>query len=191
MKKILYLWMALIAVGNAQAGNVSLAVSDSIEYPSYYLGEADLGYRQTIVNFVEAVRTAYEKKDLSILEQAVSEDAMLLTQTGKDEFKKGKQAQMQYFENHKRIFFYRDKPIKVELKDVIISRHPFHPNFYGANFLLKCANDSYEDNVYFFQLWDFTNESQPLIHIQALQPAMLNGEPLAADKILGIHSFEF
>ena len=163
----------------------------------------DLRLRQTILDYVEHFRTAYNQKDLTFLEQVFSEDALIIT--GKvikvqpsdvnafatEKITYNVHNKRQYIERLKRIFSIT-KYIKVDFSEIKISRHPTNKNFYGVLVRQGYESSIYSDDGYVFLLWDFSDEFHPQIHVRTWQPYWMNDEKTRAipeSEIMTINSF--
>lgn len=166
----------------------------------------DLRFRQTILDYVEHFRMAYEQKDLDFLEQVFSEDVLIITgkviRTRKSDsifldqedvsIKYNTYGKSDYLRRLKEIF-NTAKYIKVKFTDVKVSRHPTKKGFYGV--LVKQGYDSgyYSDEGYVFMLWDFTDENKPQIHVRTWQPYWIDDTKsvkLPEDRIINLVDFE-
>lgn len=135
--------------------------------------------RRTILNYCEHFRMAYDTKDLDFLRQIFSEDALIIVG---NTVKSGKgrvsgNAKVRYTVHSRRSYlerlseiFTKNKKIKVDFSDFHILRHPTMEGIYGVSLRQKYASDIYSDEGQVFLLWDFRNESMPLIHVRTWQP---------------------
>lgn len=65
-------------------------------------------------------------------------------------------------------------------------RHPTMDGIYGVSLRQQYKSDRYADDGYLFLLWDFRNESMPLIHVRTWQPA----ETISDDnEVMNIRDF--
>lgn len=166
------------------------------------LPEEDAGNRKMILNYVEHLRTSYTTKDIDFLTQLFSENALIIVgkvirnapqvdgqflPREKVEYNiKSKQA---YLERLKTLF-RMNKRIDVQFSDFKIMRHPTRKGLYGVSLRQKYSSDLYSDDGYLFLLWDFRDETMPLIHIRTWQPAMLDDRtPLPERDIFSINHF--
>lgn len=166
------------------------------------LPEDDAESRRMILNYVEHLRTSYTTKDIDFLNQLFSEEALIivgkvirkapgiegqyLSQEQVEYNVKSKQA---YLERLK-ILFKRNKEINLTFSDFKIMRHPTQKGIYGVTLRQKYTSDLYSDDGYLFLLWDFRDETTPLIHVRTWQPSMLDDQtPLPEKDIFDIRNF--
>lgn len=139
----------------------------------------DLRRRSLVVDFVEQFRTAYNRKDMAFLTDIFSEDALIIT--GKvitripNETVKGPKVEYtvsnkkQYLERLSRVFASNSR-INVVFEDVKVNTHKSNPNIFGVKLIQHWNSGSYSDKGYLFLMWDFSDESQPKIHVRTWQP---------------------
>ena len=146
--------------------------------------------RRSILNYCEHFRMAYDTKDIDFLRQVFSEDALIIVGRvvktskspsagveGNGKVRYTVQSRRTYLDRLAAIF-NANKKIKVGFSDFHIMRHPTKEGIYGVTLLQKYESDLYSDEGYIFLLWDFRNESMPLIHVRTWQPlkALRDGE---------------
>jgi hypothetical protein len=139
----------------------------------------DLRERTMVVEFVEQFRTAYNRKDLSFLQDIYSDDALIIT--GKVE--RGgpgleakdnsmityiSQTKKEYLKRLEKVFQNNDR-INVVFEDVRINKHR-SKKYYGVKLVQYWNSGSYSDTGYLFLLWDFTNEGEPKVLVRTWQP---------------------
>ncbi len=147
------------------------------------LEESDADRRTIILNYCEHFRTAYTTRDIDFLRQVFSEKALIIVGTVVRTSSKSAKKLMdnervqynirtkkEYLEKLQRVFD-SNKSIDVQFDDFRIMRHPTNPHIYGVNLLQKYAADSYSDEGRLFLLWDFSDETMPVIHVRTWQPA--------------------
>ena len=159
----------------------------------------DLRRRQLILDYVEQFRTSYNTKDIKFLQQVFSDDALIITgkviSQKKDNMKLPdkivykKQTKQEYLTNLRRVFA-NNSYIKVTFDDIKVMRHPVNPNFYGVTLHQGYTSSRYHDDGYLFLLWDFTDESQPQIHVRTWQPDQINGGRIPEDEIFSLDDFD-
>lgn len=82
--------------------------------------------------------------------------------------------------------FAASKNISVKFSDFRIMRHPTMDGIYGVSLRQQYKSDRYADDGYLFLLWDFRNESMPLIHVRTWQPT----ETISDDnEVMNIRDF--
>lgn len=160
-------------------------------------GELDEARRQIVNKFLEQVRTAYNRKDLSYLKQVYSDDALIITgrelkkkvTSKKDEqgmhlnvssqveyTKKGK---AEYLAGLQRLFS-NNAYINVDFENVEIRPHPnpeFRDNVYCVSLEQDWTSQSakanpsskYHDEGYLFLMIDFHDQDRPEIEIRVWQ----------------------
>lgn len=166
------------------------------------LPETDAENRRTILNYVEHLRTSYTTKDINFLEQLFSEEALIIVgkvihSAPKIEGQYLSQKQVQYNVKSKRTYldrlkmlFKRNKEIKLKFSDFKIMRHPTQEGLYGVTLRQSYSSDLYSDDGYLFLLWDFRDETSPLIHVRTWQPSMLDDQTQLPEKdIFNIRNF--
>jgi hypothetical protein len=164
---------------------------------------SDLRRRQIILDFVEQFRTAYNTKDINFLNQVFSDDALIIT--GRMVYPKKERSDIN-FSNPKVIYRKQDKKtyltslknvfksnklIRVTFDDIKVTLHPVDANWYGVTLHQGYTSDRYHDDGWLFLLWDFSDESHPVIHVRTWQPdmaTMTNGK-FDEDKIFSLDDF--
>lgn len=165
----------------------------------------DMERRLEILDYVERFRTSYNQKDIQFLNQAFSDDALIITgkvitsskktdglSVSLPQVKYTKQNKEQYLTNLKRMF-NTVKYINVEFEDVQIKRHGINPNIYGVRVIQNWNASNYSDEGYVFMVWDFTNPDSPQIHVRTWQPMYLDKgktHPLPEEEIFDLNSIE-
>ena len=166
----------------------------------------DLRQRQTILNFVENFRTAYNRKDIDLIAKVYSDDALIITgkvirQTksvenvmkgygvSKDKIEYQVQTKKEYI-NKLRSIFANNPKINVKFDDIEVVRHPKYPDIYGVKLLQGWNTTNYSDVGFLFLMIDFRDGVNMQIHVRTWQPDKLNGEPLSEDEIFKLGDFE-
>lgn len=150
----------------------------------------DLAQRQIVVDFVENFRTAYNRKDIKMLQQVFSDKALIITghvvkaKTTKDDrgtksildhVEYRTQTKQQYLANLSKVF-KANKFIDVKFDSLEISQHPKYEDIYGVNLIQHWnskrynSSDGYNDVGYLFLMIDFTDENEPCIQVRVWQP---------------------
>lgn len=160
----------------------------------------DLRRRSLVIDFVEQFRTAYNRKDMSFLENVFSDDALIITGkvVKRVAYDKGKttpdqQADVVLTSQTKKEYltklagvFKRTARINVVFEDVKVAKQHNNDNIYGVKLIQHWNADTYSDKGYLFLLWDFKDEAQPQIHVRAWQPF----EETPEEKVLGLGNFK-
>ena len=119
--------------------------------------------RRVILDYCEHFRTAYTTKDIDFLRQVFSEQALIIV---------GNMIKAAP-DNHdgvvagKRVEYY----LRMKFSDFRILRHPTLDGIYGVRLRQRYTSDRYSDDGWLFLLWDFRDETMPLIHVRTWQPA--------------------
>ena len=163
------------------------------------LEEKDADNRRMILNYCEHLRTSYTTKDIDFLRQVFSDQALIIVGhvvktadnnsaagiEGDEKVTFSLKTKKEYLERLEMVFA-ANKKIDVKFTDFRIMRHPTMEGIYGVSMEQEYTSDRYSDDGYLFILWDFRNESMPLIHVRTWQPAAsVNGEK----EIIGIRDF--
>lgn len=158
----------------------------------------DAQRRRVILNYCEHFRMAYTTKDIDFLRQVFSEQALIIvgnvvkTKAG-SEGKFMPASRVEYNIRTKKEYISRlskafaaSKNISVKFSDFRIMRHPTMDGIYGVSLRQQYKSDRYADDGYLFLLWDFRNESMPLIHVRTWQPT----ETISDDnEVMNIRDF--
>lgn len=144
----------------------------------------DFRRRQMILDFLENFRTAYNRKDLDMLEMTFSENALIIVGRVIEETDRGfdgmsalgqkkveliRYNKQQYMENLRRVFA-RNAFIAVNFDEIEIVKHGLREEIYGVNLKQRWRSSTYGDEGYLFLMIDFEDEDFPLIHVRAWQP---------------------
>lgn len=140
--------------------------------------------RQVVLDFLENFRTAYNRKDLEMLQKTFSDNALIIVgRVLQDKPEKNqllnslgakrvelirynKQQYMTQLANS----FKRNQFIDVRFSEIEMVKHPGHANIYGINLRQVWHSSTYGDEGYLFLMIDFEDEAHPLIHVRAWQP---------------------
>ncbi len=178
-----------LTVDFSPSGLIS-GVSISIDLQRYeeIMGqkESDLDYarRQIIVDFVENFRTAYNRKDIDLLNSVFSDKALIIT--GKVVKEKPnsdltrmtlnnnkvvyiKQSKQEYITNLTRVF-KNTKYINVKFDEIEVVQHPKYDDVYGVTLKQYWHTSGYSDEGYLFLMIDFRDADNPLIQVRTWQP---------------------
>lgn len=192
--------------GNLVSFHLSISNNLYMEVLNSNLELTDLRRRQLILDWVEQFRTAYNKKDSVFLEAVYSDDALIITgkvtpQRSKENIKLPpkieykKQTKRQYLNKLKEVF-RRNKTIRVTFDEIEVTMHPVTADVYGVTLHQGYTSDTYHDDGYLFLLWDFQDESRPLIHVRTWQPDSYGKDGktkqrIPKNEIFGIDDFPF
>ena len=168
---------------------------------------SDLRHRQMILDYVEQFRTAYNRKDISFLEQVFSDDALIITgrviqrKRGDHTAILKENTEIIYMEQSKREYLNRlrtyifpsNSYIRVSFSDIKVSRHPSIQGYYGVTLRQGYESSIYSDDGYLFMIWDFRDEEHPQIHVRTWQPYWIDSnKTISIDegKVFGINDFK-
>lgn len=187
--------------GNVESFYLSISMNLYMNVIKSNLQLTDLRRRQLILDYVEQFRTAYNQKDINFLEQVFSDDALIITGrvikkvnrrdniVMKDTIIYKKQTKKQYIDNLKKAFA-KAKYIHITFDEIEVMRHPTNPNFYGVTLHQGYTSSNYHDDGYLFLLWDFTDETKPIIHVRTWQPDQFNGKKISKDDVFSLSDFD-
>ena len=169
---------------NGRISNVSIAI-DMHRYDQLLAERrSDLDYarRQIIIDFVENFRTAYNRKDIKLLNSVFSDKALIITgkvvtekpNSDTDKMLKtnvvySKQTKQEYLEKLTNIFRL-NKYINVKFEDIDIVQHPKYDDIYGVTLRQYWHTNRYSDEGYLFLVVDFRDADKPLIQVRTWQP---------------------
>ncbi|MFK7849291.1 MAG: hypothetical protein AB8G77_28645 [Rhodothermales bacterium] len=144
---------------------------------------ADMRRRKIILDFVEDFRTAYNRKDLALIEQVFSDDALIIigrvVQSLETDHASGPtgSTRVEYFRRKKpeyisqlKSIFENNQSINVRFDGLSIVQHPMHDSIYGVTLLQHWISTNYGDSGYLFLMIDFRDEDEPMIHVRTWQP---------------------
>lgn len=141
--------------------------------------DVDDANRRQILDFVESFRTAYNKKDISFIENVFSDQALIIV--GKVVESTGEESpyekQVEYLQYNKGEYIERlaqvfeaNTWIDVGFEEISIFRHPRHTNMYGVSLTQYYNSEIYSDVGFLFLLIDFREPQEPMIHVRTWQP---------------------
>ena len=119
--------------------------------------------RRVILDYCEHFRTAYTTKDKAAPD---NHDGVV---AGK-RVEYNLRTKGEYLSRLSRAFA-ANREIDVKFSDFRILRHPTLDGIYGVRLRQRYTSDRYSDDGWLFLLWDFRDESMPLIHVRTWQPA--------------------
>ena len=151
-------------------------------------GDLDFARRQIIIDFVEDFRTAYNRKDIKLLNSVYSDKALIIT--GKVISEKPnsdmdrltltnnkviyiKQSKQEYLQKLSKVF-NTIKYINVKFEDLEVVQHPKYDDIYGVTLKQYWHTDRYHDEGYLFLMIDFRDADNPLIQVRTWQPCKDN-----------------
>lgn len=204
-----------IAINFDASGNL-LDIFFTIDYNQYLSiltsennEETDLLRRQIVLDFVENFRTAYNRKDISFLEEVYSDDALIITGRvvkkvankggGAEKTMQGNlsQEEIEYqvktkkeYLNGLRKVFKNNQKINIVFDDLSVSKHPKYDELYGVTLRQGWNTSNYSDIGYVFLMIDFKQQNEPKIMVRTWQPEKLNGRTLQEDEIFSLGNFD-
>lgn len=164
-------------------------------------------HRQVILDFVDNFRTAYNRKDISFLENVFSENALiivgrviqvkdepvgdgqLLTGLGNERVEYIKHSKQEYFARLHSVF-QRNEFIKVEFDGINVYEHAEVSGIYGVELFqywhsYSTRRAGYKDEGYLFLMIDLRNIDEPVIHVRTWQPK----EETPREAIINLSNF--
>ena len=161
------------------------------------LEEGDAANRKMILNYCEHLRMSYNTKDIDFIRQVMSDKALIIvgnvvkktnassTIEGDERVTFSLKTKAEYVTRLEKVFAL-NKKIDVKFSDFRIMRHPTMAGIYGVILRQKYASDRYADDGWLFLLWDFRNQSMPVIHVRTWQP---HQSVASDDELIGINDF--
>jgi len=157
-------------------------------------GVTDLRRRQLVLGFVEDVRTAYNRKDATYLDQVFSNDALIITgkvlkRTGDSPNPVGvdvqyvTQTKAEYLKRLKTVFT-NNTFINIKFDEIEVLKDEESDNIYGVTLRQSWNSSTYSDEGWLFLMIDFRNEDQPQIWVRTWQPL-----EVPRNKVFGLIDF--
>jgi len=146
----------------------------------------DLRRRQAILNFVENFRTAYNRKDIELIDQMYSKDALIITgrvvkqvksadnPLGSYGFSKEKieyqvKTKEEYIKSLRSVFKNNAK-INVVFDNIEVVQHPKYDDIYGVKLKQGWYTTYYHDVGILFLMIDFKDGEKMQVHVRVWQP---------------------
>ena len=142
----------------------------------------DFRHRELIVGFMENFRTAYNRKDIPLLDKVFSNDALIIVGREVQASGRGdspiprrsnveyvKRTKTEYLENLKKVFA-KNEYIEIKFSEINLMRKSANSNIYGVTLRQDWASSTYSDVGWLFLMIDFTNEDRPQIWVRTWQP---------------------
>jgi hypothetical protein len=161
-------------------------------------------YLRQIINYLEQIKTAYNRKDADYIELQFSDKALIITGTRVQEFDGGsnmvrtsdnemiqekfrlnRQTKAEYMGRLRNVIFKNNEFINVDFSGINIYVHPDYEKIYWVQVFQKWSSSTYSDVGYLSFMIDFGNEDQPLIYVRAWQP-----EPFSDGTLIDLNMFE-
>ncbi|MFI3303328.1 MAG: nuclear transport factor 2 family protein [Rikenellaceae bacterium] len=162
----------------------------------------DLRRRQMILNFVENFRTAYNRKDIPLINDMYSDNAIIITgnvyQTKSTEFGGMPQEQVKYFKQTKTEYmtklkkiFAANQYVNIGFEDINVVQHALYDNIYGVTLKQAWRTSNYSDDGWLFLAIHFENDNEMYVDVRTWQPYMLNGEILPQHEKFTLGDLDF
>lgn len=149
----------------------------------------DFARRQQILQFVEIFRTAYNRKDISYLQNIFSDDALIIVGRivepepnlpdmsrmmeasgfSRKKIELVRKSKQEYL-SALTTTFQRNAFVRVEFDSLEIKPHKLYDHVYGVALKQSWHSSTYSDTGYVFLMIDFKDEDHPLIHVRSWQP---------------------
>lgn len=173
-------------LSNGKICNVAIAI-DMHRYDQIMAEKSsDIDYtrRQVIIDFVENFRTAYNRKDIKLLNSVFSDKALIITGRVVSEKPNSdidrltlknnkvvyiKQTKQEYIQKLTRIFKLNNF-VNVKFEDIDVVQHPKYDDIYGVTLKQYWHTSHYSDEGYLFLMIDFRDADKPLIQVRTWQP---------------------
>lgn len=170
-----------------QISNVAIAIDMHRYDVIMKKNESDIDYarKQAVVNFVEDFRTAYNKKDLELIENVFSSNALIITgrvvtRATSQDLAKHKMNnyvdveydvlnKKQYIDKLRRIF-KNNKFINVKFSDVTVVKIPNRDDIYGVFLKQDWSTSRYHDEGLLYLKVDFRDKDFPMIQVRVWKP---------------------
>jgi len=191
--------------GTIDGVSIAIEMNRYEELMAQQSSDMDYARRQIIIDFVENFRTAYNRKDLKLLNSMYSDKALIIT--GKVVMEKPNsdvnkmtlmnnkvvylsQTKQQYLQRLSSVF-NKVKYINVSFSDIEIVQHPKYDDIYGVTLRQVWHTDTYRDEGYLFLMIDFRDEYRPVIQVRTWQPYKDNSGNIVTreDQIFHLGSF--
>jgi hypothetical protein len=157
--------------------------------------------REIIANFLENLRTAYVKKDISYIEKLYSDKALIITgkvlkpgNVSTDQFQKSlTKNQIEYqvltkaeYMTKLRKVFSNISYLRLDFKNVSVERSRKFANFYGIKLQQIWESSGYKDDGLLFLMVQFKDNEDPVIWVRTWQDAKVTPTEEAFD----LHNFK-
>jgi hypothetical protein len=157
--------------------------------------------REIIANFLENLRTAYVKKDISYIEKLYSDKALIITgkvlKTGdvstdqfqksltKDQIKYQILTKTEYMSKLRKVF-NSISYLRLDFKDVSVERSKKHVNFYGIKLRQIWESSGYKDDGLLFLMVQFKDNEDPVIWVRTWQDT----QKTPSEDVFDMHNFK-
>jgi len=173
-----------------------IATADIYNHPTWAEEE-----KYVLVDFLEQYKTAFALKRMDYLEAVFDDNAVIITGTvlKMKEGVDGNQApkifanneivrynrftKQEYLQRLKHVFGSKDF-INIEFEDNTLRKSNANPNVFGVQIKQNYRSSNYSDQGYLFMLIDFSDRTEPAIHVRTWQP-----EKDPEGRIYGLEDF--
>lgn len=152
---------------------------------------SDSRERMVILNFIEEMRGFYLNKDIDALRKLYSDDGLIVSDgilrpirlnvDISNSVRCRREFKAEFLRNIEKLF-QKKADIKVVFDNISIVHHATKLQYYGVSLHQTLKTDYYQDEGWFFMLWDFTDKDHPVIPIRTWQPK----EFFEMDEIIGL-----
>ena len=152
---------------------------------------SDSRVRMVILNFIEEMRGFYLNKDIDALRKLYSDDGLIVSDGILRPIRPNvdisncvryrRESKAEFLRNIEKLFQKKGN-IEVVFDNISIVHHPTKSQYYGVSLHQTLKTDYYQDEGWFFMLWDFTNQDHPVIPVRTWQPK----EVVEMDGIFGL-----
>lgn len=165
---------------------------------------AEYRKRQMILDFLENVRTAYNRKDIGLIKDMYSDKALIIKgfvvkqqnsdqkalHLNQDKIILKRVTKDDYIKNLKELFT-RNSFVNIKFDDIVVTKHDVAKDIYGVQLKQKWNSSNYADTGFLFMMIDFRENEKsaagepepPIIHVRVWQPlADSNGNELNIEQ---------
>lgn len=134
----------------------------------------DFDKRVQILKWTEYFRNAYCQKNISFIDDLLSEDALIITGKKCEHVPyEGSRPKVEYrvydkqrYLKNLRVVFQNNRYVNVQFDDIVVDIHRRNPNIYGVKLVQRWNSSTYNDVGWLFIIWDFTDEFKPKILVR-------------------------
>jgi len=140
--------------------------------------------RVAILDFIENIRSAYNRKDIDMLAKVYSNNALIYNPE-----KQTTQTKKKYIK-YLRSVFEKNANINVNFDNIKVVCSPKFPNIYGIRLFQGWNTTNYSDVGCLFLMIDFKDGKNMQILQRTWQPENLKGEPLSEEEKFKLGDFD-
>ena len=189
-----------------QIDNIMIALEEHryLDVINAQISVKDFHRRQSIIDFVENFRTAYNRKDIDYINHVFSDNALILTgkvvkidkkkqdltsqSLNTEQIQYQKSTKEEYITNLKKCF-KNNSYINLVFDEIEVMRHPKRDDIFGVTLKQHWNSSNYSDVGYLFLMINFEDELNPSIQVRTWQPDKYNGKPLPRDEVFSLDMF--